>query len=154
MEHDTHNLAKAIVDLATAIQNTNNVHELRNKLDRMDEKLEKLEKIMSAISDQLDAVQQALTDTQTAVDSISTNVDGLSTDSATIIAGIAALDKLITDFQKSPGVLSPEDQKRLDDVQAASKTLVTNAQGLQSKVAAVKTAVDAIDTTPPVAPTP
>jgi predicted metal-dependent enzyme (double-stranded beta helix superfamily) len=57
----------------------------------------------------------------------------------TVVSGIAALDALITQFQNSPGTLSPSDQAALDGIQAASKALVTKSS--------------AISVTPPV-PTP
>lgn len=58
----------------------------------------------------------------------------------TVVTGIAALDKLITDFQNSPGTLSAADQAALDAIKAASGALVTKAS--------------AISVTPPVPPTP
>jgi hypothetical protein len=51
---------------------------------------------------------------------ISTTLDG-------VVTGIAALNKLITDFQNSPGTLSPSDQAALDAIQSQSAALVTQA---------------------------
>ena len=56
----------------------------------------------------------------------------------TVVAGVAALDTLITNFQNSPGALSPADQTALDAIQTASKSLVAKAS--------------AISVTPPVPP--
>jgi hypothetical protein len=55
-----------------------------------------------------------------------------------IVAGVAALDTLINNFQNSPGALTPADQAALDGIQAASAALVTKAA--------------AISVTPPVPP--
>lgn len=65
---------------------------------------------------------------------ISATLDG-------VVAGVANLNKLITDFQNSPGTLSADDQAALDRIQAASKTLV-------DKAASIKTDAP----TPPTAP--
>ena len=86
-------------------------------------------KIMSAITDWA-AKEQADLDT------ISATLDG-------IVAGVAALDTLITNLQNSPGTLSAADQAALDAIQAASKTLVT-------KSGAISTAPPTV--TPPPAP--
>ena len=48
----------------------------------------------------------------------------------TIVAGVAALDTLITNFQNSPGTLSPSDQAALDAIQTASKALVTKSAAI------------------------
>ncbi len=53
MEHDVHELAKAITHLATAIHEQNNIHEIRRKLDRMDEKLDKIMAAQSEAAAQL-----------------------------------------------------------------------------------------------------
>ncbi len=113
MEHDIHNLAKAIVDLATSINNTNNVHDLRIILARVECKQEKL---MSAISDFAASVQ--------------TGFDAVSADLDAIIAGIANLDALITQLQNSPGQITPADQALLDQIQ-------TNVAGLKAKADSV-----------------
>jgi hypothetical protein len=87
--------------------------------------LERLEyKIMSAIIDAVTAVQGSL-------DAVSTQLD-------TIVAGISALDVLITNFQNSPGTLTPADQAALDSIQASSKALLAKA--------------NAVVTTPPAPP--
>lgn len=79
---------------------------------------------MSAISDFSAAQTESL-------NAISASLDG-------IVTGIAALDKLITALQNSPGSLSTADQAALDAIQNSSKALV-------GKAAAVSTA-------PPTAP--
>lgn len=82
-------------------------------------------KIMSAITDWADKEDADLA-------AISDTLNG-------IVAGVAALDQLILDFQNSPGTLSQADQDRLDKIQAA--------------VGALKTQAGAISTAPPT-PTP
>ena len=47
-----------------------------------------------------------------------------------IVAGVAALDTLITNFQNSPGTLAPADQAALDGIQAASAALVTKSAAI------------------------
>jgi hypothetical protein len=57
----------------------------------------------------------------------------LTTISATldsIVAGVAALDTLITNFQNSPGTLAPADQAALDGIQSASAALVAKAAAI------------------------
>lgn len=54
----------------------------------------------------------------------------ISTTLDTIVAGVAALDKLITDFQNSPGTLSPADQAALDAIQASSADLKAKAAAI------------------------
>ena len=48
----------------------------------------------------------------------------------TVVAGIAALDTLITNLQNSPGTLSAADQAALDSIQAASKALVAKSSAI------------------------
>ena len=67
------------------------------------------EQIMSQITDWA-ATEQA------DLDAISTTLDG-------IVAGIAALDTLITNLQNSQGTLSSSDQTALDAIQSASAAL-------------------------------
>ena len=67
------------------------------------------------------------------------DLDAISAKLDTVTAGIAALDKLITDFQNSPGTLSPADQAALDAIQTA--------------VSALRAKAEAVDTTPPAPPT-
>ena len=82
---------------------------------------------MSQITDWAAAEQADLTQISTTLDAI--------------VAGVTALDTLITNFQNSPGTLSAPDQAALDGIQAASKALV-------SKASAISTAPP----TPPAAP--
>ncbi len=60
---------------------------------------------------------------QANLDSISKTLDG-------IVAGIAALDVLIQNFQNSPGTLSPSDQAALDAIVASSGNLVTKSAAI------------------------
>ena len=60
---------------------------------------------------------------QADLDAISTTLDG-------IVAGVAALDVLITNFQNSPGTLSAADQAALDAIQAKSKDVVAKAAAI------------------------
>jgi hypothetical protein len=57
-----------------------------------------------------------------------------------VVAGVATLDKMIADFQNSPGTMSAADQTALDNLQAFSKTVVAKAS--------------AISVAPPVPPSP
>jgi len=84
------------------------------------------ERIMSKITDQMAAEQAD-------ADAISARLDDIT-------AGIAKLDKLITDFQNSPGTLSPADQAAVDAIQAT--------------ITALRVKAEAVDTTPPTPPTP
>ena len=102
-----------LLELANAIRSANVKHEAEAILCRM-EKMEKT--IMSAITDW--AAQE-----QADLAAISTTLDN-------IVTGIAALDKLITDFQNSPGTLSAADQAALDAIKAASGALVSKAQAI------------------------
>jgi hypothetical protein len=83
-------------------------------------------RLMSKITDQMDAEQVD-------ADAIKASLTGIAT-------GIAALDKLITDFQNSPGTLSTADQAAVDAIQATIKALRAQAEG--------------ISTTPPTPPAP
>ena len=88
--------------------------------------IEREQNIMSQITDWAAKEQADL-------DAISGALDG-------IVAGVAALDKLISDFQNSPGTLSPSDQAALDAIQTASTAVVAKTK--------------AIVVTPPVPPAP
>ncbi len=81
---------------------------------------------MSAISDYAEKVNAAF-------DSIATSIDG-------VVADVAGLKKVIEDLQNSPGTITPEDQKLLDDALA-------RATALSDKV-------KALDEATPPAPTP
>ena len=58
------------------------------------------------------------------------NLDAVSATLDSIVTGIAALDKLITDFQNSPGTLSAADQAALDAIVASSGALVTKSAAI------------------------
>jgi len=49
-----------------------------------------------------------------------------------IVAGVAALDTLITNLQNSPGTLSTSDQAALDAIQKASQALVAQAAAIST----------------------
>lgn len=57
--------------------------------------------------------------------SIQGNLSQVTTTLGNVQAGVLKLDQRITDFQNSPGTLSPSDQAALDAIQQASKDLVT-----------------------------
>lgn len=63
------------------------------------------------------------------------NLSQVTNTLSNIQAGVLKLDQMITDFQNSPGTLSPSDQAALDAIQQASKDLVAQS--------------GAIDVTPP-----
>ena len=73
-------------------------------------------KIMSQITDWAAKNQADLT-------AIGSTLDG-------IVAGVAALDTLITNLQNSPGTLSASDQSALDAIQASADALVTKSAGI------------------------
>ena len=80
--------------------------------------IERLEQQMSKITDWAAQEQADLT-------AIKSTLDGITT-------GIANLDAKITALQNSPGTLSAEDQKALDDIQAASKAVVAQAAAIKT----------------------
>ncbi len=120
MDHE-HDLARAILSLAEAIRELSH-NEIKLILFRIEQKQDKL---MSQITDFAATVQASF--------------DAVSADLDKITDGITALDKLIADFQNSPGTLNPADQAALDKIVASS--------------AALKAKADAIDITPPTPPT-
>ncbi len=91
---------KTLLDIQTALQNN----------------LEKENTLMSKITDW--AAQE-----EADLSAISASLD-------TVVAGIAALDQMIADFQNSPGSLSAADQAALDSIQSASKALVTKSAAI------------------------
>lgn len=106
-------------------------HITKQDLECLEDKLSQLinigEQIMSAISD-FAMAQNAFND------QMDVNVAGLQDD-------IKSLNDTITKLQNSPGVITPEDQKSLDDLQNRGKNIA-------DKIAAL----DAL--TPPVVPAP
>lgn len=56
---------------------------------------------------------------------ISTTLDG-------VVAGVAALDVLIQNFQNSPGPLSQQDQAALDAISQASTALVAKSAAIST----------------------
>lgn len=73
-------------------------------------------KVMSQISDYSDRVNAKL-------DSLATSVDG-------VVADVASLKKKIDDLQNSPGTITPEDQKLLDDIQSRVTSLADKVKTL------------------------
>ena len=106
---------------------TDNKAELAQLVSLLSANIQKEQGFMSQITDWAAAEQADLTQISTTLDAI--------------VAGVTALDTLITNFQNSPGTLSAPDQAALDGIQAASKALV-------SKASAISTAPP----TPPAAP--
>ena len=94
----------------------------RNRFDRIDDAIRVLTegniKLMSQVTDWAAQEQADLT-------AISATLDG-------IVTGVAALDTLITNFQNSPGTLSPSDQAALDAIQSASKAVVAKAAAIST----------------------
>jgi len=93
---------------------------LERKIDHLTHEVEDLksqgDKLMSKITDW--ATQQ-----QADLAQVSTTLDG-------IVAGISALDKIITDWQNSPGTMDPVDQAALDSAQVAIKALVAKSSAI------------------------
>jgi hypothetical protein len=79
-------------------------------LEKIDQLSVKLDTIVSKITDFAAAEQVDLTT--------------IATDLNAIVAGVASLDTLITNFQNSPGTLNATDQAALDGIVASSKSLV------------------------------
>jgi hypothetical protein len=108
----------------------------RRRLKRIEAQLREMAEVQRELKQQGERTMSVITDwaaqEQADLTEISNTLD-------TIVAGIAALDVLITNFQNSPGTLSPADQAALDGIQAASKAL-------KAKSAAISVA-------PPVPPT-
>jgi hypothetical protein len=94
----------------------NNQVALAQLKDLLAANIEKEQQLMSQITDWAATEQADLT-------TISTTLDG-------VVAGITALDALITAFQNSPGTLAVPDQNALDNIQAASKSLVAKVQAI------------------------
>jgi hypothetical protein len=81
--------------------------------------LDQLEqKIMSAITDWADKEDADLSGIKDLLNSIAT--------------GVVALEKMITDFQNSPGTLSAADQARLDTIESATQQLRSLAAGIST----------------------
>lgn len=75
-------------------------------------------KIMSKLTEWADQQEADLT-------GISGTLDEISTD-------IKNLDKMISDFQNSPGTLTPEDQARLDKIEKTIKGLSVKAKEIRA----------------------
>lgn len=109
----TNNLACAIHSLTKAIEGRAEFNLVLKRIEQLEEK------IMSQLTDRLDKIQGDL-------DTIGGAVEGIA-------AGVLNLDKIITDFQNSPGTLSPSDQAALDKAQAASAALVTKVKAITTE---------------------
>lgn len=107
-------------------------HQFREIHRKMDEVLGALGHLKQGNHHIMSKITDFAAQEQVDLAAISSTLDG-------IVAGVAALDKLITDFQNSPGTLSAADQAALDAIQTASKSVVSKAA--------------AIVVTPPVPPT-
>jgi hypothetical protein len=81
---------------------------------------------------QMDQQQQQSVITDWA-DAEGVKLSGISTTLDGIAAGVLALDKMITDFQNSPGTLSAADQAALDAIQSASNDLAAKASAISTK---------------------
>lgn len=81
--------------------------------------LKKLEVIMSKISEYGDAVRGYFTD-------LNASLTGLTSD-------VAEMKALIEKLQNSPGEISPEDQKTLDELQALAKGAAATAKELDER---------------------
>lgn len=95
---------------------------------------------MSTVSDFSDRVEARF-------DEIGTSVDGLVTSLGGVSADVASLKQQIIDLQNSPGAITPEDQARLDKIEAT-------ATALSSKTAAASSALAALDAQTENAPAP
>ena len=80
--------------------------------------IQREQKLMSQLTDWAASEQADLAAISTALD--------------TVVTGVSALDKLITNFQNSPGTLSPSDQAALDAIQSASKAVVAKAAAIST----------------------
>ena len=117
-------LSTSITRLSDVLRHSLEHFERHDQLATKHDLKELGENIMSKITDAAKAEQ-------TSLDAVNASLDS-------IVAGIAALDTLITNFQNSPGTLSAEDQAALDAINAASAALETKAA--------------AVSTTPPTPP--
>lgn len=57
---------------------------------------------------------------------IASTLDGIAN-------GVANLEKMITDFQNSPGTLTPTDQAALDKIQATVRDLKAKADAIRTE---------------------
>lgn len=86
-----------------------------------------LQRIERKIDIMADKIQKHADAQDAALAELSTNLDGVA-------QGITNLDKLITEFQNSPDVVTSADQGRLDKIQAATKELIAKTQALKIDV--------------------
>ena len=97
---------------------------------------------MATIQEFADRVETKFGEVGASVDALLTSVSGIDTD-------VKALKKQIADLQASPGGITPDDQARLDKIEAAIGSL---AQKTAVAAQAVKDLDAATETAPPVEP--
>lgn len=95
---------------------------------------------MSVLSEYEDRVNILLEGIGTSVDGVVASLNGIDGD-------VQNLKKQITDLQNSPGAITPEDQARLDRIEAALNTLA-------AKTSAAAQAGQALDAQTENVPTP
>lgn len=124
-EREMHHLAKAISELASALNAGNDQRRIEfewhkshpNLATKLD--LDRMEiRIMSAISD-FASKQNSFNDR---IDSAVTGLQG----------DVAALNAKITELQNSPGTVTPEDQALLDALQSRGETIAAKLEALDA----------------------
>lgn len=107
------------------------VEQLNKKLEELKFFLtQRLDQVMSTISDFADKVDAWQTDISASVDGVVAALGGVSAD-------VASLKQQIIDLQNSPGAITPEDQARLDKIEAAASALSTKTAAASSALAAL-----------------
>jgi len=134
LSHHVERLVHVTCELVEQLKQQNKAQAVLHGLAEMEKR------IMSAISTYTDKVN-------TAFDAIATSVDEIVVSQTGLASDVAALKKIITDFQATIGVLTPEDQALLDAAEVKVNTLVSN-------IGAVSTALKALDVQTESAPTP
>ena len=145
-------VARALHDLTTALQNEWDKRRLLAPLatkqdlkEARDQILGKLNEIMPKVSDAIkaysDQVQASYDALSTSVDAASDAIQTISTAQTGVAADVAYLKALIEKLQNSPGDISAEDQKTLDDAQARVAPLVDK---VAAQAVALKAAADAL----------
>ena len=88
------------------------------------------QKIMSQLTDFADKVDAFQKDQSDAIDALGVSLGGLTGD-------VASLKQQIIDLQNSPGPVTPEDQARLDKIQATAEAAATKSKALSEALAAL-----------------
>lgn len=112
--------------------NNKSIEALATRMDAMEEKL------MSQLSEFSDRVETQFTAIGESVDGLVASIGGLDRD-------VGSLKAQIADLQNSTGGVTPEDQARLDKIEAA----LTALAGKTSAVASAAAALDQQTETPP-----